>query len=144
MLFIFFQQVQQDQPALELGQLESGLTARGLRARPPGASPRAAAGPKGRGLPIHVVREEQTSSCRHGGSHIRIRGQRVQAKTLFVHLRSIFFSKAAIYNQGFLFLAFENLHQVSDHSIWHVCHSDLGICLNLMEKQIFVLPLITI
>ena len=59
-------------------------------------------------------------------------------------LNPSFLSKAAIYNQCFLFLAFENLHQVSDHSIWHVCHNDRGICLNLLKKQIFVLPLITI
>ena len=58
-------------------------------------------------------------------------------------LNPSFLSKAAIYNQCFLFLAFENLHQVSDHSIWHVCHNDRGICLNLLKKQIFVLPLIT-
>ena len=71
-------------------------------------------------------------------------GAACPGKDTFCASQIYFFSKAAIYNQGFLFLAFENLHQVSDHSIWHVCHSDLGICLNLMEKQIFVLPLITI
>ena len=71
-------------------------------------------------------------------------GGSVSRQRHFLCISDLFFSKVAIYNQGFLFLAFENLHQVSDHSIWHVCHSDLGICLNLMEKQIFVLPLITI